>query len=132
MRQLAAVIATIMGLAAAGAWLRSPLGAGALLAAAALTVSTNGLAFTAVAELAGMPWAGRELGVQNTAQNVAAAATPPVTARAIEFLGYPATFGITALFPVAVSRVSRRRGVRCPGGDGSRRGRPLGAAACGP
>ena len=101
MRQLAAAIAIVVGLTGLGAWLRSPLGEGALLAAAALTVSTNGLAFTAVAELAGMSWAGRALGVQNTAQNIAAAATPPVTAQAIGLLGYPASFGITALFPVA-------------------------------
>jgi sugar phosphate permease len=100
MRQLAVVIAAVMGLAALGAWWRSPMGAVALLASAALTVSTNGLTFTAVAELAGMSWAGRALGVQNTAQNIAAAATPPVMAQLIQVAGYPWSFGVTALFPV--------------------------------
>jgi MFS family permease len=103
MRQLAIAIAIVVGLAALGAWWRSPLGVAALLAATALAVSTNGLAFTAVAELAGMSWAGRALGVQNTAQNIAAAATPPAMAQLIQLAGYPASFGITALFPLAAA-----------------------------
>jgi sugar phosphate permease len=103
MRQLAVAIAAIMALAAAGAALTSSLGPAALLAAVALSVSTNGLAFTAVAEIAGMSWAGRALGVQNTAQNIAAAATQPVAAQVIDATGYAAAFGITALFPVAAA-----------------------------
>ena len=103
MRQLAIAIAAIMALAAAGAALTSPLGPAALLAGVALSVSTNGLAFTAVAEIAGMSWAGRALGVQNTAQNIAAAATQPVVAQVIDATGYPAAFGITALFPVVAA-----------------------------
>jgi MFS family permease len=103
MRQLAVAIAVVVGLAALGAWWRSPLGVAALLAATALAVSTNGLAFTAVAEIAGLSWAGRALGVQNTAQNIAAAATPPVMAQLIQLTGYPASFGITALFPIAAA-----------------------------
>ena len=103
MRQLAIAIAVVVGLAALGTWWRSPLGVAALLAATALAVSTNGLAFTAVAELAGMSWAGRALGVQNTAQNIAAAATPPALAQLIQLAGYPASFGITALFPLAAA-----------------------------
>lgn len=103
MRQLAIAIAVVVGLAALGAWWRSPLGVAALLAATALAVSTNGLAFTAVAELAGMSWAGRALGVQNTAQNIAAAATPPALAQLIQLAEYPASFGITALFPLAAA-----------------------------
>ena len=103
MRQLAIAIAVVVGLAALGAWWRSPLGVTALLAATALAVSTNGLAFTAVAELAGMSWAGRALGIQNTAQNIAAAATPPAMAQLIQLAGYPASFGITALFPLAAA-----------------------------
>jgi predicted MFS family arabinose efflux permease len=100
MRQLAWAIAVVMALAALGAWWRSPLGVAALLAAAALSVSTDGLAFTAVAEIAGMSWAGRALGVQNTAQNITAAATPPLTGQLVEAAGYPAAFGLAAIFPV--------------------------------
>ena len=50
-----------------------------------------------------MSWAGRALGVQNTAQNIAAAATPPALAQLIQLAGYPASFGITALFPLAAA-----------------------------
>ena len=77
MRWLAVVVTVVMGLTALGMWSRSPLAVVALLLAVALSVSTNGLAFTAVAELAGVAWACRALGVQNTGQNLAAAATPP-------------------------------------------------------
>ena len=48
-----------------------------------ITVADNGLAYTAVAELAGAAWSGRALGVQNTVQNIAAVATAPVLAAVI-------------------------------------------------
>jgi len=105
MRQLAVAIAVVVGLTALGALWRSPVAAAALLVAAAITVSTNGLSSAAVAEIAGMSWAGRALGVQNTAQNLASAATPPVLAQVIQLAGYPASFGITALFPVVAAAV---------------------------
>ena len=38
-----------------------------------------------------------------TAQNIAAAATPPALAQLIQLAGYPASFGITALFPLAAA-----------------------------
>ena len=102
MRQLAWSTAVVMALVALGSRPSGPgalLGPAALLVAVALSVSTNGLAFTAVAEIAGMSWAGRALGVQNTVQNITAAATPPATAQVIDGLGYPAAFGIAAVFP---------------------------------
>lgn len=52
---------------------------------------------------AGLVAAAAALGVQNTAQNIAASATPPVMAQLIQVAGYPASFGITALFPVAAA-----------------------------
>jgi MFS family permease len=99
MRWLAVVVTAVMGLTALGMWSRSPLVVAALLLAVALSVSTNGLAFTAVAELAGLAWAGRALGVQNTGQNLAAAATPPVLAQLIGLAGYGGAFGLATLFP---------------------------------
>jgi hypothetical protein len=49
------------------------------------------------------PWrltgAGRALGVQNTGQNLAAAATPPVLAQLIALAGYGGAFGLATLFP---------------------------------
>jgi MFS family permease len=101
MRWLAVVVTAVVALTALGMASRSPLAVAVLLAAVALSVSTNGLAFTAVAELAGMSWAGRALGVQNTGQNLAAAATPPVLAQVIDGIGYAGAFGLVALFPAA-------------------------------
>jgi MFS family permease len=65
-----------------------------------LAVSTNGLAFTAVAEYAGPHWAGRALGIQNTGQNLLAAVTPPVIAALIAAHGYPAAFAAAAILPL--------------------------------
>jgi MFS family permease len=103
MRLLALAIALIVAALATGAAVRAPWAVGALLVAVVLTVSTNGLSFTAVAEHAGSTWAGRALGVQNTGQNALAAATPPTLAGVIGAAGYPAAFGIVALFPLAAA-----------------------------
>ena len=54
-----------------------------------MTVADNGLAFTAVAERAGPFWSGRALGMQNTAQFLAAAAVPPLAGLTVTGLGYP-------------------------------------------
>ncbi len=69
--------------------------------ATVVTVADNGLAFTAVAERAGPFWSGRALGVQNTAQFLAAATVPPLAGLAVAGVGYPATFALAAVFPVA-------------------------------
>ncbi|HSS91297.1 MAG TPA: MFS transporter, partial [Streptosporangiaceae bacterium] len=74
-----------------------------LLAAAVLVVSTNGLAFTAVAELAGPAWAGRALGIQNTGQNAVAALTPPLVAVLIGAAGYPVAFAVAGVLPLAAA-----------------------------
>ena len=54
------------------------------LVAAVLSVSDNGLAFTAVAENAGPFWSGRALGTQNTAQFVAISSSTPLLAAWID------------------------------------------------
>jgi MFS family permease len=80
-----------------------------VVVATLVTVADNGLAFTAVAERAGPFWAGRALGVQNTAQFLAASAVPPVAGLAVTHAGYAATFALGALFPlVAVPLVPVR------------------------
>jgi sugar phosphate permease len=100
MRILAVAIALIVLTVAAGAATGSSLAVAALLVAAVLVVSPNGLAFTAVAERAGSSWAGRALGIQNTAQNAFGAATPPVIAAVIGSAGYPTVFAVVAFFPL--------------------------------
>jgi sugar phosphate permease len=112
MRRLALATALIMAALAAGAAIRSPWAVGALLAAIVVSVSTNGLAFTAVAEHAASSWAGRALGIQNTGQNAFAAATPPVLAAVIGAAGYPAMFGLVAVFPLAAAALVPVNGER--------------------
>ena len=65
-----------------------------------VTVSDNGLAFTAIAEIAGPFWSGRALGAQNTSQLLATGMTPPLFGALIGAAGYPAAFALCALFPV--------------------------------
>ena len=103
MRALALAIAAILVALAAAAGAASPLAVPSLLAASVLAVSTNGLAFTAVAEYAGPRWAGRALGIQNTGQNLVAAATPPVIAALVAADGYPAAFAVAAVLPLAAA-----------------------------
>jgi len=100
MRALALAISAILVALAAAAADNSVLAVPALLAAAVLAVSTNGLAFTAVAEYAGPNWAGRALGIQNTGQNLLAAATPPVIAALIAAHGYAIAFAAAAALPL--------------------------------
>jgi sugar phosphate permease len=103
MRILAASTAVGMLALGAAAASGSAVAVPLLLACAVVAVSTNGLAFTAVAEYAGSAWAGRALGVQNTGQNALAAATPPVLALAIGSIGFSAAFAVVAAFPVAAA-----------------------------
>jgi sugar phosphate permease len=80
-----------------------------LVVASTVTVADNGLAFTSVAERAGSYWSGRALGLQNTAQYLAAAAVAPIAGLAISEWGYAATFAVSAVCPlVACGLVPRR------------------------
>jgi len=68
--------------------------------ASVITVSDNGLAFTAIAEIAGPFWSGRALGTQNTSQLLTAGVAPPLFGGLIGIAGYPVAFALCALFPV--------------------------------
>ena len=72
----------------------------AMIVASVVTVSDNGLAFTAIAEIAGPFWSGRALGAQNTSQLFTAGLTPPLFGALIGAAGYPAAFAVCALFPL--------------------------------
>ncbi|WP_067827755.1 MFS transporter [Nocardia inohanensis] len=78
-------------------WLAVPV----MLAASVITVADNGLAFTAVAEIAGPYWSGRGLGIQNTGQNLAAAAVAPVFGALIDASGFPIVYALSALIALA-------------------------------
>lgn len=103
MRILAVSTGVAMAALAAAAQVRSPVAVAVLLGCGVVAVSTNGLAFTAVAEYAGPAWAGRALGVQNTGQNAVAAATPPLLALAIGSAGFAASFAVVAAFPLVAA-----------------------------
>jgi sugar phosphate permease len=105
MRILAVSTGAAMLALAGAAAAHSPVAVAVLLACGLVAVSTNGLAFTAVAEYAGSAWAGRALGIQNTGQNALAAATPPVLALAIGAIGFGASFALVAVFPLVAAVV---------------------------
>jgi sugar phosphate permease len=100
MRQLAVASTLVMLGIALGDQLHSAAVIAVLVAGAVITVADNGLAFTAVAEFAGSAWAGRALGAQNTAQNVASALTPPLLGGLISSHGYAIAFLLGAVSPL--------------------------------
>jgi MFS family permease len=99
-RTIALSAALGMGLLALTDWLDSPLSVAMMVAASVITVSDNGLAFTAIAEIAGPFWSGRALGAQNTSQHLASAAAAPLFGALIGVAGYPVAFAVSALLPL--------------------------------
>jgi MFS family permease len=100
-RTIAVAAAVAMGLFALTDWLNSPVSVAMMIVASVIAVSDNGLAFTAIAEIAGPFWSGRALGTQNTSQHLASAAAAPVFGAVIGVGGYPLAFAVCALLPVA-------------------------------
>jgi sugar phosphate permease len=99
MRQLAVGSALVMGLVALSDALHSWLVIAAFVLGAVITVADNGLGFISTAELAGTAWSGRALGAQNTAQNIAAALTPPLLGALVGATGYSWAFAAVMIFP---------------------------------
>ena len=100
MRQLAVASAVVMALLALGDRVAPWLTVVVIAFGAVITVADNGLGFTATAELAGTAWSGRALGAQNTAQNIAAALTPPLLGALVGGAGYAAMFLTATVFPL--------------------------------
>ena len=96
MRQLAVATAALVGATAVATAFPAPLTPVLLVAAIALTSSTNGLSFTSTAELAGPTWSGRALGVHNTGQNLTAAVVPPLMGAVISATAYWPGFVLAA------------------------------------
>lgn len=111
MRPLRAVTVSVVASMAALATITatgSPAAILFLVIASVTTVAPNGLAFTAVAEIAGPYWSGRALGVQNTGQFVAATAVGPAFGGLIGAVGFPLAFALAAAIPaLAVPLVPR-------------------------
>ncbi|WP_221469978.1 MFS transporter [Allocatelliglobosispora scoriae] len=98
-------------LLATAVFLPTSVGAVLVIIASIMNVSTNGLTFTAAAEIAGQSWAGRTLGVHTTAQNAIGAVAGPVMGSVIAARGFGVGFAVAAVFPVmaAVAVWTRRR-----------------------
>lgn len=101
MRQLAVGAALVLLTFALGDAVAPWLAIAALVVGGIVTVADNGLAFTAVAEIAGPMWSGRALGVQNTGQNIVASLTPIALGALVGAAGYAVGFAVAAVAPVA-------------------------------
>jgi MFS family permease len=99
-RTIAIGAAIAMGLLALTDQLDSPVSVAIMVIASVITVSDNGLAFTAIAEIAGPFWSGRALGGQNTSQLLTAGIVPPAFGALITVAGFPLTFAVCAIFPL--------------------------------
>ena len=88
-----ALFALLSVLAAYGGAVAVPV----VLLAGVAAISWNGLAFTAVGELAGPGKAGTALGVQNTAVAVGAALTPPLLGLTVEATAWGVAFALAGL-----------------------------------
>ena len=110
MRQVAVAATVVMLLLAVLEG--SPVAVAIMVAATMITVADNGLAFTAVAEIAGSRWSGRAFGIQNTGQYLTSAAVPPVMGAIVQYAGYGWAFAAAAVFPlvaIACVPVATRR-----------------------
>ena len=97
-------------LAAAAALLSAPLEIllPVFVVAGALSLSWNGLSFTAAAELAGRRRAGAALGFQQTALAITSAVAPPAFAAVVEAGSWSLAYGLAAAMPVAGIAVMRQ------------------------
>jgi hypothetical protein len=98
-----------VSLAAAAALLSAPLPIllPVFVVAGALSLSWNGLSFTAAAELAGRRRAGAALGFQQTALAITSAVAPPAFAAVVEAGSWSLAYGLAAVMPVAGIAVMR-------------------------
>lgn len=99
-RWIASAAALTLALLAVTDAFGSPVAVALMVVASMITVSDNGLAFTAIAEIAGPFWSGRALGTQNTSQHLASAVSAPVFGGLIGTAGYAAAFGVLAVLPL--------------------------------
>jgi sugar phosphate permease len=97
-RVIAVLAASVMLLLGLAAHLDSALSVVIIVAASTITVTDNGLAFTAVAEIAGPYWSGRALGVQYTSQMLTMGSAPPLFGALIAIAGFPVAFAASSIF----------------------------------
>ena len=91
-------VATLITMVTLGVLEETRLAVTIMIVATAVTVASNGLAFTAVAELGGPFWSGRAMGVHNTGQYLVAAMVPPLVGALVTGQGYAIAFASVGLF----------------------------------
>lgn len=137
LRSLAGLASLAMFVLAANDHFNSPLAEAAMVAAAVITVTDNGIAATAIPEYAGPFWSGRALGTQNTGQRLTAAAVAPLFGALVTATEYPVGFalcGLAALLavPLVPIRAEEQGPQSGPTARSRRRsGRRLGASRAG-
>ncbi|MEW9530876.1 MFS transporter [Microbispora sp. NPDC049125] len=114
MRRLALINAAAMLCLAAAAGAGNAAAPALLIAALVISMSGNGLAFTAVSELAGAAWAGRAMGAQNTVQNLVAAATPSALGALITHAGFGTAFAVAGALALTASAATPGTGLLRP------------------
>jgi sugar phosphate permease len=97
LRRLARVIAAAFVVVALLVATGGPAVVPVLLLAGVVSISWNGLAFTAVGEMAGPGRAGTALGLQNTAVAMGAAVTAPALAALVDSTSWAVGFSVAAL-----------------------------------
>ena len=118
LRRVAVAVAVLFVLLAVLATVGGRAAVPVVLVAGVVAISWNGLAFTAVGELAGAGRAGTALGVQNTAVALAAALTAPVLGAVVERTSWGTGFALAAGSAVTAAVVLRTlvRAERVPAG----------------
>jgi sugar phosphate permease len=107
LRRLALGLTVSLAAAAALLSAQLPILLPVFVVAGALSLSWNGLSFTAAAELAGRRRAGAALGFQQTALAITSAIAPPAFAAVVEAGSWSLAYGLAAAMPVAGIAVMR-------------------------
>ncbi|OBH18034.1 MFS transporter [Mycolicibacter sinensis] len=107
-RLIAVGAALVMVALAISDRLDSVLAVPLMVVAAVITVLDNGLAFTAIPEIAGPYWSGRAMGAQNTTQRLTSGVGPPVFGEVIDVSGYPLAFALCGMAALAALPVVPR------------------------
>jgi MFS family permease len=94
-------VIVMLALAGCGALGWSAVSAVVLIVASMVSVADNGLSYTSIAEAAGPSWSGKALGIQNTGQFLVASVVGPGIGALIGVVGYPVSFALVALTPLA-------------------------------
>jgi sugar phosphate permease len=108
LRRLATTICALFVLLAGLELLEVPAAVPLLLVTGIVAISWNGLAFTAVGELAGPGRAGTALGLQNTAVALGAALTAPLLGAVVDRSDWEVGFAVAAVAALAAVLLLRR------------------------